>query len=84
MEYEDRARELYSKRSVKAAPTKFPIFSGLPMEDLLDFQNKFRRAVEDTKVTNKDQPYKLREHLAGKALSHIPISIKDIDQAWEL
>ena len=84
IEHEDRSRELYSERPVKAAPTKIPIFSGMPMEDLLDFQEKFKRAVEDTKVTKKNQPDKLREHLAGRALSHIHTSIKDIDYAWEL
>ena len=52
IEYEDKVRELYCERSVKAAPTKIPIFRGLPTEDLLDFQDKFRGDVEDTKVTN--------------------------------
>ena len=84
VEHEDETRELYSERTAKSAPTKIPVFSGLPTEDLLDFQDKFKRAVEDTKVTKKDQPDKLREHLAGKALSHIPTSIKDIDYAWTM
>ena len=66
IEHEDAVRELYCERTVKAAPTKIPTFSGLPTEDLLDFQDKFKRAVEDTKVTKKGQPDKLREHLAGK------------------
>ena len=35
-------------------------------------------------MTKKDQPDKLREYLAGKALAHIPVSIKNIDKAWEL
>ena len=84
IEHEDMIRELHCERTVKAAPTKIPVFSGLPTEDLLDFQDKFKRAVEDTKVTKRDQPDKLREHLAGKALAHIPTSIKDINYAWVL
>ena len=54
------------------------------MEYLLDFQEKFKRGAEDTKVTKKDQPNKLRDYLAGKAQSHIPDIIKNIDHAWEL
>ena len=33
-------------------------------------------------MTKKDQPDKLREHLAGKALARIPTSIRDIDYTW--
>ena len=82
IEQEDQIRELFSERSVKAAPTKIPIFSGKPPEDLLDFQEKFRSWVKDSKVTKRDQPNKLREHLAGKALCYFPTSITDMDDAW--
>ena len=36
------------------------------------------------KVTKTDQPDRPREHLAGKALSHIPTSINDINYAGVL
>ena len=31
IEHEDKIRELHCERTVKAAPTKIPIFSGLPL-----------------------------------------------------
>jgi hypothetical protein len=56
IEHEDRSRELYSERPVKAAPTKIPIFSGMPMEDLLDFQGNDEPVEEMHEGLNKFPP----------------------------
>ena len=62
----DEEKGLYCDREKKSSPTPFPIFSGSPNEDFVEFSNKFEKAVIGNKIPKSDQLVKLREQLRGK------------------
>ena len=80
----DEEKGLYCDREKKSSPTPFPIFSGSPNEDFVEFSNKFEKAVIGNKIPKSDQLDKLREQLRGKAKNQVPIKVDSIDRAWEL
>ena len=79
---EDAARCLFTLEPVKSDIIKYPIFSGLPSEDYLQFKEKMTLRFRENKVRRKEQVSKLRECLKGAALGRVPDGVKDIEEAF--
>ena len=84
IEVEDKDRGLFSDRKSKTTPTQFPLFSGAPNEDFVDFQSKFDKAILTNRVPKSEQLDKLREVLRGKAKAQVPAKTDTVERAWEL
>ena len=80
----DEEKGLYCDRSKRSTPLQFPLFSGSPGEDFVEFQTKFEKAVEANRIPKSDQLEKLREVLRGKAKAQVPQKTDTVDRAWEL
>ena len=80
---EDADRGLYTMEPVRSDIIKYPLFSGLPSEDLLKFMETMRQRFKENKVKKKEQVAKLRECLNASALGRVPDGITDIEEAFK-
>ena len=80
----DEDKGLFTNRISKSSPVQLPSFGGFVGEDLLDFEEKFEKAVKANKIPKSDQLEKLKEVLKGKAKAQVPAKTESIDRAWEL
>ena len=80
----DKDKGLFTDQKERTTPLPFPVFSGNPNEDYVEFETKFEKAVVANKISKSDQLEKLREQLRGKAKNQVPAKTDSIERAWEL
>ena len=83
IEEEDAGRNIYTLDKDVVSKLEYPRFAGRSSECFIKFKEKFERALRSNRVPLIDQADKLREHLSGDALKHVPDSIKDIKIAFK-
>ena len=80
---EDKARELYTLDTAIVDKIKLPMFEGKDEEDFVKFKELMKKAFVHNRISKCDKIAKLRESLRGYAKRLVPLSITNIDVAWE-
>ena len=81
----DIKQGLYSDRIAKPCPAELPTFGGTTSEDFIVFEDGFKTAVTDNRVSKSDQLGKLRKALIGDAANRVPPEgITSVDVAWTI
>jgi hypothetical protein len=68
----------------KVHPIKLPSYSGDTSKDFFAFKDTFHKTTADNRISRRDQLEKLRECLAGRDATNLPLNgLKDIEEAWQ-